>query len=126
MLLFVALLCTSHATRKAVHGVVGRDVSLKLLQSKNAVGRFRSDLLAPRASMKGVLGACWALRDPESFSILQMRECGACAMYICAPTGKNNHKLVAILATTDETPLWAAKKAMKWHASTFPYTKLTL
>jgi len=95
----------------------------------SALGRFRCDLMTEKTSMKAVLCACYALRKDETFSILQLRKNGS-SMYVCAPvnsaSGGKAHKLVAILSSTNETPLGAVREALKWHAETFPEISICL
>ena len=111
------------APTATVHGVVGRDASLGLMKRSSAFGRFRCELMKEKTPMKALLCACYALRKEETFSILQLRKNGS-SMYVCAPvnsaSGGKAHQLVAILSSTNETPLGAVKEALKWHAATYP------
>ena len=128
-LLLVLLISSSQAIQvdqasTTVHGIIDRDATLALLRRKSSLGRFRCDLLTKKSSVKSVIMACLALRKEDTFSILQLRPDGS-TMFVCAATRngeETTHRLVAVLSSTDNTPLRAIKDALVWHRETFNET----
>ena len=121
MLLLLALAegCIIGQQSRIVHGTLGRDASLSLLQRKQPLGKFRCDLLARKSSMRAVLAACYALRKKDTYSILQIRKDDV-SMFVCRIRDDKAHDIVAVLSTTESTPLLAVEKAVRWHAEQYP------
>lgn len=121
LLLLLALVdaCIIGHQSRIVHGTLGRDASLSLLRRKQPLGRLRCDLLARKSSMRAVVSACYALRRNDTYSILQIGKDHA-SMFVCRIRDEGAHDIVAILSTTESTPLVAVEKAVRWHLRQYP------